>query len=211
MAANTKMNPTLMRMKSNHGADHHDLQFSQRDSLSDAMCAGCRAATRGVMTDFTGVFDLGLGEPVTVDPDGATRGKVAEALGMIVYRDEDVDSLFFVYRSKRGYLCAVLGGGQDMARAFDGWLDFRTYMSVAWDSHSGTCLEVFAVNDLKTLWSDVDGVIAGADIDGAVVTVTRDHIYESYARVPEPVLMRIAAQSAVYSADKAAQRGAFSG
>lgn len=199
-----KSQSTLVRMASNY-ADDQDIRFSDRHELTDVMRAGCRAATRDQMTGGKGVYDLGFDRPVTVVLGDYIRGQVAQAIGLIAYRDEYLDALFFVFKNTHGDLMAVMGGAKNISSAIDGWLEFKRYFDLAWDRDAGKCRDVFAVADFPVIWTDCDGKIAGADIEGCVVSVAKTHMYTSYDRVPDAILLRIHAAATAYWADKRVQ------
>jgi hypothetical protein len=179
---------TMIRASTNFGASDQDIQFSQRLPMSVAMASGCLAASRALQPGGQ-LFDLGLGQPVRIDVDTQISGTVARALGLVAYSDAAVDTLFFVYERRDGSLAAVMGCADDILHAIEGWLDYARYFAASWDPVSRDCSDVFAVPDFATLWCETDGILAGADIEGSVVTVFRE-CDSDYARVPTPVLIR---------------------
>jgi hypothetical protein len=207
MASHTDKHPTLIHTSCNHGADDQDVQFSERRGLTDAMRSGCLAAVHSEMVSGEGEFDLGFGERVRVSLDSYVYGRVVEVLGVIAYSDARVETLFFVFRDESGDLAAVMGSGKSVSCAIDGWLDGGRYRALAWDSAARSFRHIFPTNDFKTLWCDGDGMIAGADIEDTVMSVSKAFVYGDYARVPEAVLLRIGVQSEIYLAAKSAQGG----
>lgn len=198
---------TLIRAVSDYAAQDQDIQFAGRYSLTSAMRLGCRMATRSVMTAGEGLFDLGFRQPVRISVDNRIHGRVARAVGLIAYRDEEYDNLFFLYESANGELAAVMGDSYDMSRAIDGWLDYGRYFDCSWDPVARERSDVFAVDGFDTLWADEDGVISGADVEGSVVTVTKKHLYDSYSRTPGAKLLRIGVQASMFRAGKGTSGG----
>lgn len=198
MQRNTKT--TLIRAETNYGARDQDIRFAEVYNISPQMRGGCRLATRSVMAGGEMVHDLGLGQPVRVSVNSDIHGKVATAIGLIAYQDESYDNLFFIYVSKRGELSAVMGDTYDISRAIEGWLDYFRYFKFAWDPVARERNDVFAVDGFECLWCDRDGVISGADVAGAVVTVSKLHLHDSYDRIPESKLLRIGVQAQMHRA-----------
>jgi hypothetical protein len=192
--------PTLIRAVSNYAAPDQDIQFAGRCALSPTMRLGCLQATRNVMASGVGHFDLGFHQSVLISVDSRIHGRVARAIGLIAYRDDEYDNLFFLYETYDGCIAAVMGDTTDISSAIDGWLDYGRYFDYCWDPVARERTDVFAVEGFDTLWADADGVIAGADIEGAVATVSKLTLHDSYARTPEAKLMRIGVQAAMHRA-----------
>lgn len=193
---------TLIRAVSNYAAPDQDIKFAGRYALSPAMRLGCRMATRSVMASGEGSFDLGFRQPVRISVDNRIHGRVARAVGLIAYHDEEYDNLFFLYEANNGELAAVMGDTYDMSRAIEGWLEYGRYFDFSWDPVARERTDVFAVDGFDTLWADQDGVVAGADVEGSVVTVTKQQLHDSYSRTPEATLLRIGVQASMHRASK---------
>jgi hypothetical protein len=193
---------TLLRAASNYATPDQDVKFAHRYQLTHLMRAGCRLAVRSVMAAGEGVFELGLERPVRVTVDSRIHGQVHKAIGLIAYRDDSFDSLFFVFESRSGELMAVMGDSYDVSRAIDGWLEYDRYFDFSFDLVARQRADVFQVDGFETIWADDDGIYVGADIEGSVASVSKTHVHDSYARLPEYKLLRIGVQASLHRASK---------